>query len=143
VRRVPRYITNAFFYLVDDSGKKATAHLLTISENGLSIICDEYIGIAPNSIYEITIVPEKKTDIGNFKLIIESKWVKLNRTRNEYGFSIICAFNENDFIRYLSYLSSQIHAHNLKKQDLRFPARKAVSPGCSAIRIDLTPTISD
>jgi len=143
MRKVPRFITSAFFYLVDDSGKKTAAHLLNISERGLSIICDEYVGITPNSIYEIIVVPEKITNIDNFKLLIESKWVKLNRARNEYGFTIICAFNESGLLKYLKYLSAGLHTHNLVKKDLRFPSRKHVLPGCSAIGIDMTPTVSD
>ena len=140
MRKEPRFITNAFFYLVDDSGKKAAANLLTISESGLSIICDEYVGIAPNSIYEIIIVPEKKSNIPNFKLLIESKWIKLNRARNEYGFTIICSFIESNFMKYLKYLSDKSHMHNPVKRDMRFPSRKRVSPGCSTVKIDITPT---
>jgi hypothetical protein len=55
----------------------------------------------------IAIIPEKETNIEQFRLEIESRWVKLRKSTMESGFSIIVPFDQKEFKDYLEYLSQK------------------------------------
>jgi hypothetical protein len=107
MRNELRFLSNALVYVVDDDKKEAEANLRDVSMHGLSIKCNEYIDIEPNSPYVIAIVPEKETNIDKFMLEIKSRWVKLNKSKMESGFSVLVPFNEKDFQDYLLYLAQK------------------------------------
>ena len=102
-----RFLANALVYLVDKSDQETKASLRDVSEHGLSIQSDSYMNIEPNSPYVIAVVPDEETNIEKFKLEIESKWIKLNKSRMESGFSVIVPFNDKEFKDYLDYLAEK------------------------------------
>jgi len=93
--------------MVGGAMKETEASLRDLSTHGLSIKCDGYIDIEPNSPYVIAIIPEKETNLDRFRLEIESRWVKLNKFQMESGFSVIVPFNEQGFKDYLEYLAQK------------------------------------
>jgi len=102
-----RFLSNALVYVIDKEEKETPASLRDVSEKGLSIKSDDYIDIEPNSPYVIAIIPEKETNIDEFKLEIESRWVKLNRNKMESGFSVIVPFDKKEFYDYLEFLAQK------------------------------------
>lgn len=103
-----RFVSNACVYVVDQSSQeKKEANLQDLSLHGLSIKTDGYIDIEPNSPYVIAIIPEKETNIEKFQLEIQSRWVKLNKSQMESGFSILVPFDEKEFKDYLDYLAQK------------------------------------
>ena len=123
MRNELRFLSNALVYVVDrtTNEKEAEASLQDLSMHGLSIKSDDYIDIEPNSSYVIAIIPEKETNIKEFQLEIESRWVKINRSRMESGFSVMVPFNKAEFDDYLEYLAvkskAQVPADEGKKAD--------------------------
>ena len=105
MRNELRFLSDALVYVVDDSKKETEASLRDVSLNGISIKTDGFIDIEPNSSYVIAVVPEKETKLKEFKLEIESRWVKINKSQMESGFSVIVPFNKEEFEDYLEYLA--------------------------------------
>ena len=105
-------------YLDGDFDHKNTMYLLNLSEHGAGILCEHYMGIEPNSIHILTVIPEEETNIRKFHLQVRSRWVKLNRLRVESGFSIVSHFGEEDFRCYLDYLvrKSNINSQETEKK---------------------------
>ena len=112
MRNELRFVSNALVYMTDKSEKKTEASLRDLSQNGLSIKCDGFIDIEPNSPYVIAIIPEKETNLERFKLEIESRWIKVNKFRMESGFSVIVPFDERGFKDYLEYLAQKNVSQN-------------------------------
>ena len=100
-------MANALVYVVDKSNNETEASLRDMSEHGLSIKSEDYIDIVPNSPYVIAIIPEKETNIERFQMEIESRWVKVNKSKMESGFSVIVPFNKTEFKDYLEYLAKK------------------------------------
>ena len=108
MRNELRFLSNALVYVVDEASQKETkATLRDLSQSGLSIESESFIDIAPNSPYVIAIIPERETNIEGFKLEIESRWVKLNKSKMESGFSVIVPFAQKEFNDYLEYLENK------------------------------------
>jgi len=107
MRNELRFLSNALVYVADESRNKTKANLRDLSQSGLSIKSDTYIDIEPNSSYVIAIIPEKETNIENFKLEIESRWIKLKKSKMESGFSVIVPFDQDGFNDYLEYLAQK------------------------------------
>ena len=107
MRNELRFLSNAFVYVVDESKNEAKASLRDLSQSGLSIKSDDYIDIEPNSSYVVAIIPEKETNLEEFRLEIESRWVKLNKFKMESGFSVIVPFEQKEFNEYLEYLAQK------------------------------------
>ena len=107
MRNELRFISNALVYMIDESQNETPADLRDVSMHGLSIKCNKYIDIEPNSPYVIAIVPEKETNIDKFMLEIKSRWVKLNKSKMESGFSVLVPFDEKEFKDYLEYLEKK------------------------------------
>ena len=107
MRNELRFLSNALVYVVDESNKEVETSLRDISQHGLSIKSNDFINIEPNSPYVIAIVPEKETSIDKFMLEIKSRWVKVNRSKMESGFSVLVPFNEKEFKDYLEYLAKK------------------------------------
>lgn len=107
MRNELRFASNALVYVVDESQNEVEASLRDVSIHGLSIKCDDYIDIEPNSPYVIAVIPEKETNIEKFKLEIKTRWVKVNKSQMESGFSVLVPFNEKGFNDYLEYLAQK------------------------------------
>ena len=107
MRNELRFLSNAVVYVVNNSNKEMQASLRDLSPSGLSIKSETFIEIEPQSSYVVAIIPEKETNIEKFKMEIESKWVKLNKSQMESGFSIIVPFGQKEFMEYLEYLSKK------------------------------------
>ena len=107
MRNELRFLSNACVYVIDEDKKETEANLRDLSGSGLSIQSDTFIDIEPNSSYVIAIIPEKETNIEQFKVEIESRWVKLNKDKVESGFSIIVPFDKKEFSDYLEYLAQK------------------------------------
>ena len=107
MRNELRFLSNAVVYVVDNSNKEMQASLRDLSPSGLSIKSESFIDIEPQSSYVVAILPEEETNIEKFKMEIESKWIKLNKTKMESGFSIIVPFDQKQFLEYLEYLSKK------------------------------------
>ena len=105
MRNELRFLSNALVYMVDKSENEKEVSLRDVSRHGLSIKCEDYINIEPNSSYVIAIIPEEETNIKKFQLEIESRWVKLNKSKMESGFSVMIPFNKAEFDDYLEYLA--------------------------------------
>ena len=105
MRNELRFLSNALVYVVDESKNQAEASLKDLSLHGLSIESKDYINIEPNSSYVIAIIPEEETNLKKFQLEIESRWVKLNKSKMESGFSVMVPFNKDEFEDYLEYLA--------------------------------------
>ena len=102
-----RFLSDALVYVEDGSQNKTEANLRDVSQNGLSIQRNGFIDIEPNSSYVIAIVPEEETNIKKFQLEIESRWIKLNKSKMESGFQVLVPFNEKEFREYLDYLAKK------------------------------------
>ena len=107
MRNELRFLTNALVYVVDESKSETKASLKDLSQSGLSIKSETYIDIEPNSSYVIAIIPEKETNLEEFQLEIETRWVKLNKSKMESGFSVIVPFEQKEFKDYLEYLAQK------------------------------------
>ena len=107
MRNELRFISNALVYMVDPSNNETQANLRDLSQSGLAIKSDSFIDIEPNSPYVIAIIPEKETNIEKFQLEIESRWVRLNKSKMESGFSVIVPFEKKEFQEYLEFLAEK------------------------------------
>ena len=105
MRNELRFLSNALVYVVDKANKETEVSLRDLSEHGLSIKSKGYIDIEPNSPYVVAIIPEEETNIKKFQLEIESRWVKINKSKMESGFSVIVPFDKEEFDDYLEYLA--------------------------------------
>ena len=122
MRNELRFLSNALVYVVDESKKETEASLRDLSLHGLSIKSDDFINVEPNSSYVIAIIPEKETNLKKFQLEIESRWVKINKSKMESGFSVMVPFNQKEFNEYLEYLA-------MKGKVLEDPTEKKEKPG--------------
>ena len=111
MRNELRFLSNALVYIVDKEEKEKEVCLRDVSRHGLSIKSEDYINIEPNSSYVIAIIPEEETNIKKFQLEIESRWVKLNKSKMESGFSVMVPFNKTEFDEYLEFLASKGKTH--------------------------------
>jgi len=102
-----RFLSKALVYVVDEKKNETQATLHDLSVGGLSIESENFIDIEPNSSYVIAIIPEQETNIEKFQLEIESRWIKLHKSKMESGFSVIVPFDEKGFKEYLEYLDQK------------------------------------
>jgi len=116
-----RFLSNAIVYVIDENKNETPANLRDVSKSGLSIKSDSYIDIEPNSRYVVAVIPEKETNIEQFRLEIESRWVKLRKSKMESGFQVIVPFDEKQFKDYLEYLAQKDKADGQPKE---------AKPGC-------------
>jgi hypothetical protein len=114
MRNELRFLANASVYIVNKKdGKQIEATLRDMSEHGLSIKSEQFLEIEPNSSYVIDIVPEKETNLEKFRLEIESRWVKINRTQMESGFSVVIPSDQKEFSDYLEYIIRKSKTENI------------------------------
>ena len=107
MRNELRFLSNALVYVIDESKNETKATLKDLSVHGLSIESKEYINIEPNSPYVVAIIPEEETNVEKFQLEIESRWVKINKSKMESGFSVLVPFDQKEFKEYLEFLAQK------------------------------------
>ena len=85
--------------------------LKNISITGCCVECKSSANISVNSLYKINIEPESDSEIGDFILPVECKWIQKKEDVNEIGFTIVDFPKGRLFQRYVDYLS---YRSNLK-----------------------------
>ena len=78
--------------------------LKDISITGCRVECTTYLDIKPNLQYKLEIIPEKISDIGEFSLVVETKWIRSENYCCEIGFVISEYPKKKIFGRYVDYL---------------------------------------
>jgi hypothetical protein len=107
-RGKPRYRTLAHAYI---SGVPEGECLL--KDLSITGCCIEYNGAADiqvNTRYQLEIKPEKMSNISNFRLEVESRWVRNHSYSTEAGMCIIASPKGKQFQRYVDYLVYR-HSH--------------------------------
>jgi hypothetical protein len=79
--------------------------LKDISITGCCVECTMYIDIKPNTQYKVDIFPETASNIGDFELLVESKWIRTGDYSCEIGFAVLESPKGRSFQRYVDYLS--------------------------------------
>jgi hypothetical protein len=86
--------------------------LKDLSITGCCVECTMYVDVKPNVQYRINVMPESAANIGEFELLVESKWVRTGGYSCEIGFSILASPKGRLFQRYVDYLSWRSSAAN-------------------------------
>jgi hypothetical protein len=105
--RDPRFPTQGRVYVAEVLNTDAL--LKNLSSSGLCIESKEFMGVVPKTRYAVDIIPEEKSKIGQFKLEVESRWVKTKKQSSESGFIIVIPPGTDGkavLEQYLAYLSS-------------------------------------
>jgi hypothetical protein len=79
--------------------------LKDISITGCCIECTMRVNIRPESQYTIQISPDQSSEIGDFDLLVEARWVRPRGDSCEMGFMIIESPKGKQFQRYVDYLA--------------------------------------
>ena len=79
--------------------------LKDISITGCCIECTMKVTIRPDSQYTIQVSPDPNSEIGNFDLLVESRWIRPKGDSYEMGFMIIESPKGKQFQRYVDYLA--------------------------------------
>jgi hypothetical protein len=101
-RRNPRYRTLAQVKI--PGVLEGESLLKDLSITGCCIECTAYVDIKLNSKYQLEIEPESASNIGDFQLSVESKWIRSSDYSSEIGFNIIASPKGKLFQRYVDYL---------------------------------------
>ena len=86
------------------------ALLKNLSTSGLCIESTDVIDVLPKTRYSVDIIPEKESNIDQFSLEIESRWVKAKMKSSESGFVIVIppgTSGKTVLEQYLAYLATQ------------------------------------
>jgi hypothetical protein len=78
--------------------------LKDLSVTGCCIECTMYVDIQPGASYKIEVIPEAASKIGQFDLMVESRWVQAGDYSCDVGFSITASPKGRLFQRYVDYL---------------------------------------
>jgi hypothetical protein len=79
--------------------------LKDLSITGCCVECTMYVDIKMNTRYKLTVLPESVTRIGEFELLVESKWIHAVGYSCDIGFNIIESPKGKLFQRYVDYLT--------------------------------------
>ena len=79
--------------------------LKDISITGCRVECTAYAEMKLNTKYNVEVIPEKISQIGEFILNVESKWIRTWSYFCEIGFNIVESPKKKHFQRYVDYLS--------------------------------------
>ena len=103
LRKNPRYSTLAHVRI---PGVLEGENLLKdLSITGCCLESTAVAEIQPNTQYQIEIMPERISHIGNFTLIVERKWLRNDGYSTEVGFLIVASPKGKEFQRYVDYLA--------------------------------------
>lgn len=103
-----RYQSKGQVYIAEVPNTDAL--LKNLSSSGLCIESSNLMDVLPKERYSIDIVPEKESNIDQFSLEIETRWVKTKIKSSESGFVIVIppGTSRHDVLeKYLHYLASQ------------------------------------
>jgi hypothetical protein len=102
-RRSPRYQTTA---RVQIPGVLETeCSLVNISVTGCCVECPNTAAFQANEHYQLELMPESASHIGNFQLQADCKWVRGSVSSTEVGFSIVASPKGKQFQHYVDYLA--------------------------------------
>jgi hypothetical protein len=79
--------------------------LKDLSVTGCCVESTVIVDIQPDIHYQLEIIPEKTSHIGNFELTVERKWIRSGDYSSEIGFFIVASPKGRQFQRYVDYLS--------------------------------------
>jgi hypothetical protein len=79
--------------------------LKDLNITGCCIETTMYIDIQPNKQCKINIFPEDVANIGEFELLVESRWTQTRGYSCESGFAVLESPKGKPFQRYVDYLS--------------------------------------
>ena len=103
LRKNPRYKTLA---LARIPGVLEGENLLKdLSITGCCVESTVAAEIPPNTQFQIEIMPERVSHIGNFNLMVEQKWLRNDGYTTEMGFLIVASPKGKEFQRYVDYLA--------------------------------------
>lgn len=106
-RKNPRYKSCAHVRIPGFSGGENI--LKDISITGCCMECAGSVDLQDGAQYEIEILPEKASDIGEFELMVERKWVQTSDHVTQVGFAILASPRGSKFQNYVDYLA---YRHN-------------------------------
>jgi hypothetical protein len=78
--------------------------LKDLSVTGCCVECTSCADIKPDTTYQMEIIPESASRIGNFELTVETKWIRGGDYSSDVGFSIVASPKGKLFQRYVDYL---------------------------------------
>jgi hypothetical protein len=102
-RKHPRYRTLARVHI--PGILEGDSLLKDLSVTGCRVECTAFTDIMPNTQYQLEIEPESASNVDNFVLAVETKWIRTGDYSGEVGFSIVASPKGKLFQRYVDYLS--------------------------------------
>ena len=79
--------------------------LKDISVTGCCVECNIVPNIHIGTQYQLDVEPEGDSYIGNFRLLVESKWIRNDASSTEVGFFIVASPKGRQFQNYVDYLA--------------------------------------
>jgi hypothetical protein len=86
--------------------------LKDLSITGCCVECTVYVDVIPNTRYKVVVMPETAAKIGDFEILVESKWIRTGGYSCEIGFVILESPKGRLFQRYVDYLAWRSRAGN-------------------------------
>jgi hypothetical protein len=81
------------------------ALLKDLSITGCCIECTTIADIKPNEIYSMEVIPDTASNVGNFDLMVECRWIRAGGYSCDVGFMITASPKGKAFQRYVDYLT--------------------------------------
>jgi hypothetical protein len=78
--------------------------LKDLSVTGCCVESTSCADIKPDAQYQLEIIPESAAKIGNFDLMVQTKWIRFGEYASEIGFVIVASPKGKLFQRYVDYL---------------------------------------
>jgi hypothetical protein len=102
-RRSIRYRTLAKVRI--GGGFEGEQLLKNLSVTGCCVECSVYADIKPGTSHKLTIFPESVSQIKEFELLVEVRWMRAAGYSCDVGFAIIESPRGKGFQRYVDYLA--------------------------------------
>ena len=106
--RKPRYQAKGKVFIAEVPNTETL--IKNLSSTGLCIESTGFMDVLPKERYVADIVPEKDSNINQFSLEIETRWVKAKMKSSESGFAIVFPPGTHGHAvleQYLNYLASR------------------------------------
>ena len=106
--RANRYQAKGRVYIAEITNTEAL--LKNFSSTGLCIQTPGFMELVPKTRFSLNIVPEDESNIDQFSVEVESRWVKAKMTSSESGFAIVFppgSSGREILKQYLQFLASQ------------------------------------
>jgi hypothetical protein len=108
-RKNSRYNTLARVKIPGILGEESL--LKDLSVTGCCVESTSYAEVQSGVQYKLVIMPESASEIGDFELSVESKWIRAGGYSCEIGFSILESPKGKLFQRYVDYLTWRANAN--------------------------------